>query len=55
MSFDQLTPEQQAQAKARFINAGVDDWYQYILDHDGNVLCRTWRSRPLFPGWEKEA
>lgn len=41
MRFDQLTPEQQAQARARFFNAGHGDGYYYFVSPDGTVLCRN--------------
>ena len=53
LRFDELSPRQQEQARARFFNAGTardDYWYEICF---GDVLCRT-RNNPA-PEDEREA
>ena len=45
-TFDSLSPDNQEQAKARFMNAGENDGYRYEMGRDGQVLCHR-KDEPL--------
>lgn len=53
-TFDSLSPDNQKQAKARFMNAGEKDGYRYELGRDGQVLSRR-KDEPLKRSQQQDA